>query len=482
MSTYLPHRESDLYYKKQKVVQELVKDNQVTSKPIPNLDSFKDATPILVKSDKGMLGKPLVIFIVVIVICIVLFAALFAGIPSTPTPPVSFPSQPQGEDNGNVIKPGVIQKEFIEYAAISDQDTVHLYDKDMNELVIDLDDKNWSDIQFSPDGRFVSVLSASDEDQQDNNLVIYSIDEETWTDITVYSKETGGITQYVWISNEEIIFFQDGWMHKYSLQSSEIVKVADLNSELFIHDNQNQRLIVREKQTQLIKEAVIEQQPDPDFIPQNRAPLIDVEISPEIVKVDNTFRVVDYNGQTIAGYKLSDFVEITGSYILNGLYPTGAPDQYLAELIWYNPQNGEVSLTAAGLYKILNTEVTVVPTIANNSLYKIVGRLTGQTFLVSILSSDRTVERLSSFDFTSGMISNPEVQAENVYGEKYLGIEWKGYPEREDRILSIETENEVRGINQIYKTWYYINVDQGLLEEITFAEGFPELVYFQRSE
>lgn len=183
----------------------------------------------------------LLLFVSVISICALVFVCLIVNQiymqlqqpTANPNPPVN-----TGQTNGTVVEPPdnipeepqpVIQDKYIT-AAIKQDKTIALYNKEGQELVINLDQRNWSNIRWSPDKKFVSVLANSTPEKPDvKDMYVYDVIKQSWEKATTFQNATVGVINPEWMNNNTIFFNQgvgaDNWLHSYNIESEELIKL-----------------------------------------------------------------------------------------------------------------------------------------------------------------------------------------------------------------------------------------------------------------
>jgi len=203
-------------------------------------------------------GYVLLIF-VLIIICTSLTLLVTALLNLTSTKqniPISYP---QSESNIIRIIPKDMER-FI-YATISTDDTIILKDVVGDKRVINLDKKEWHDIQWNPDYTIISVIGQSANGK--NNLFIFNLTSQKWEQVSFYSDYD--IEQYIWNSNDEILFTQgvkpERWLHSYKYSSkNQIIKInrvegnlikANLEKNILVF-NENSKFSFRDVNGELI--------------------------------------------------------------------------------------------------------------------------------------------------------------------------------------------------------------------------------------
>jgi hypothetical protein len=181
------------------------------------------------------MNRKKIILITIASISIVCFCAFVAVILSSRNsnlkPPTSAPvSSTINPDN--IIDIEEEEMKDFDYAIITSTDTVELRNNLNERKVLTLERKNWMDIKWSVDNKYISVLSKIKDNAYDLN--IYDFNRKTLNKLTDFSNSTNGILSYEWISNNEVLFTQgenpDLWLHKLNVESGEIRKLVRVNS------------------------------------------------------------------------------------------------------------------------------------------------------------------------------------------------------------------------------------------------------------
>lgn len=143
-------------------------------------------------------------------------------------------NEPEEEDP-NIIdpdNPGSISKKYT-YAAITNEDTIKLFDELGNELVINLEHRQWSDIKWSKDKNFISAIG-KDTSELDN-LHLYTIETGLWEQVTNY--EDSSVEQQVWQTDNNIFYTQgispERWIHRFRERAkSELFKLIKTDGRI----------------------------------------------------------------------------------------------------------------------------------------------------------------------------------------------------------------------------------------------------------
>lgn len=156
---------------------------------------------------------------------IILVAIMLRNAPQTPgiQPPPSA-SYPNG-----VVDPNDPQLQKYTYALVNSTDNIKLKTELGEELLINLERKNWRDIKWSKEGSNVAVLGETKPDIF--NLFLYDLNEKRWIQITNF--ETTGVTSYDWVDDDTILFTEGGWLHRYKYSTiSEVLKINQIDATL----------------------------------------------------------------------------------------------------------------------------------------------------------------------------------------------------------------------------------------------------------
>lgn len=131
----------------------------------------------------------------------------------------------------------LVQKPTLNYisAQIASDNTIKAINTDGGEETINIEQSSWQDIQWSPDGRIISVL----RDDVDGIFNLYTFDTQTqeWLKVTSYETEGIGISSYIWATNNTLVFTQgepgDIWIHRYNYKTgNEVIKVRPVNATI----------------------------------------------------------------------------------------------------------------------------------------------------------------------------------------------------------------------------------------------------------
>jgi len=128
----------------------------------------------------------------------------------------------------NVVTSNEDLRKKYDYALITSNDNIKLKNTINEELLINLDPKNWKNIQWSKEGSYVSALGETAAGV--SNLFIYNLSTQKWTQATEFDE---GVTSYNWIDNDTILFTSGGWLHRYKYSSeNEIVKLYQIDGAI----------------------------------------------------------------------------------------------------------------------------------------------------------------------------------------------------------------------------------------------------------
>lgn len=248
-------------------------------------------------SEKKQMNDKKLIFLTcvgLIVICSVIFLLLLlSGGNNEQTPPISSPI----ETPDNIIDiEAEVKKDFM-FAVITDEGTIETRNNLNDRVIISLDKKNWKNIKWSPDNKYISVLGETSPNVFD--IYLYSLDSKEWKRYTTYTPLGTGVTSYEWVTSQYIYFIQgnkpDRWIHRLGIPSQEILKLNRVGGDLTKVSNNFNYLLE---------------------------------------KVSNGFRILDLNGNTV--YSLNTMEELleddaVRTFKVTDLFFTDNPDKLIIQ-------------------------------------------------------------------------------------------------------------------------------------------------------
>lgn len=127
------------------------------------------------------------------------------------------------------------------FVTINEDKTISIFDSEGIDLVIEIEDKDWTDIRFSPDNSYISVLGINEGVE---NIYLYEIDEREGSWVTNFSENNDGfgIGSYTWVNSKDIFYIagenNNSWLHKYNVDTKqERLKVAVVDGEIVNYFN-----------------------------------------------------------------------------------------------------------------------------------------------------------------------------------------------------------------------------------------------------
>lgn len=133
----------------------------------------------------------------------------------------------------------------FEIAAITNKDTINILDKKDNEVIINLEQKSWKNIQISPDSKMISVLGLSAESIYD--LYIYDVGAKSWSKVTNFESQGSGVESYLWLDNSSLLFIQgvnpERWLHSYKIRQQEVKKLSKVEGQIYQLSAKKDKLI-----------------------------------------------------------------------------------------------------------------------------------------------------------------------------------------------------------------------------------------------
>lgn len=181
--------------------------------------------------DKKLIIISLVGLILLVALCMLLFV-LAGAFNRSINKPVSYPDNP-----GNIIDIGSETKEMFSFAVITNTDTIELRNRVNERTIINLENRKWKDLKWSPNNKNISVLGESKAGIYD--LYLYSLENKTWQRITNYLNLENGITSYGWVDGTNIYLKQgpeqDSWVHRLNIESlaNGVIKVFKRDGEIY---------------------------------------------------------------------------------------------------------------------------------------------------------------------------------------------------------------------------------------------------------
>lgn len=203
----------------------------------------------------------LVIFLPIIVLVLVAVMFMQAGNMQNPNNSVqTSTSIPNNSQNSTTSLSNLIN---FQIAAVQTQGSVALTNLDSNQVVIQLDNRNWQSPKWQPKRDVLAVLadtnpgpqsssaasqsrntrpssqsatSSNNTNQPVYNLFMFSPAQNQWTQLTSYNQQTSGIKQFEWLNDTTIAFTQgigvESWLHHLDYQNNQIVKVFKTEANL----------------------------------------------------------------------------------------------------------------------------------------------------------------------------------------------------------------------------------------------------------
>lgn len=432
-------------------------------------------------------GKFVIGIFVVVVVALILLAVLFAGLPANlpgnVSQPVSGPITSQPVTSAPIENPvgNEARQLDLKFAGIAKDGTIRIYDKQNKELVINLENQNWSAIQISPTKEYVSILSRSKVDSTDQNLQLYSFATGKWNKPTVYDQSTGGITGYYWIDSQTIMFTQAGWLHRFKTNSGEITKLVQVEASLMAANFDTKQFIFKSVVDYTVKPAVMKKIPDPNFRPVNqsdKAPLIEVVDTPAIIKHDNVFKVTDFEGNTQAGSRIDDLVELSGNFLLRNYYFTPEADKYLAEIVEYNPQTGQVGEQVKQL-TLVSKDTKQPIAFPGEPLVRVIG-LYGKNLLLHVLDKDQVALAVGIINFQRLTVFHAGYATPLTGGEKINFSHVVTGNKETEELVFIQTTEMVKGLPVVKQRWFTVDeTERKLILSGPTAELLELAVYQQ---
>ncbi|MEO6728620.1 MAG: hypothetical protein ABIM99_01735 [Candidatus Dojkabacteria bacterium] len=181
------------------------------------------------------------IILIGIIITIFLLASQPVNITTTPiSKPVSMPGETViSIEQGNV--------DNFDVAVINADDTIDLKNIKGERIPINLDKNSWKNINWSPDGKLLSVLGKTADNVFD--LFIFNLSTKSWRQATKFNQATIGVSSYLWRDSNVILFTQgtpgEHWIHQYVYASGEITKLNRTEGELFTIAGDAKSMVVK---------------------------------------------------------------------------------------------------------------------------------------------------------------------------------------------------------------------------------------------
>jgi hypothetical protein len=151
-----------------------------------------------------------------------------------------------------------ITSAFPEYrlAGVRANGSVVIFDINRQPVVINLTNRKWQSLQWSPDAKYLAALGIADNDLTNPiniyNIFIYDVANNNWKQFTQYTNETGGISGISWWDNQTIAYTQGDksaiWVHHIDILNNNVKKLFPVNGNLaevfsgqkyLINDNRN---------------------------------------------------------------------------------------------------------------------------------------------------------------------------------------------------------------------------------------------------
>jgi hypothetical protein len=190
----------------------------------------------------------LILLIFVIVVLLILVALVKT---ESKEPGVSYPlSNPISYNEDNIVEVDEEQLENYKYTVITETDIIKLFDKQGEELIINLDYKNWHSISWSPDGKLIAVLG-KESNSSAYNLYIYDLRKRAWRVATNF-EQGSGVESYVWKNNDTILFIEgeaaNKWLQSYKYSTvAEIRKLNRVEGQLLEVSSDEAKLLVKKE-------------------------------------------------------------------------------------------------------------------------------------------------------------------------------------------------------------------------------------------
>lgn len=195
-----------------------------------------------------------VLVIIFILLCGLIMAAVLLGsLPSgsgnanntssTSSTTISVPAQLVGLQD-----PAIAAKYFL--AAIKPDDTVVVINpNDQEEIVVNLDKRQWQKPRWSPDGKLLAVLGVTDDVRLVYDIFIYDLVRAKWSQVTNYASLGFGVDGYAWLDASRLMFTQgpegNHWLHRFDYRNQETRKEFSLAEVLVEVQLSNQQLITK---------------------------------------------------------------------------------------------------------------------------------------------------------------------------------------------------------------------------------------------
>lgn len=435
--------------------------------------TYTDATPVVAKTRSSFWRNVKVIGFVIIVVILVLVVVLFSDLPKFTNRPTSFPAaNTSGPVSNNVIDPNAVRFQLgeLKYAYIKADGSIAVIDPQDKEVVIKLESKNWQNLQLSPTGKYVSVLS-TEKDKQNYNINLFDVTTGKWQQITQYADQ--GVDNYVWKDAEQILFTQDGWLHEYDHVQHSLLKLTDLKSKLVYANIEFGQLIFSKFQDREVAPAVMKQIPDPNW-PKGKLnpPLVEVEDKPAIIKTDQIFTVTNLTGKNAQEHKIETVETFSGDFVLTDMRFTELKDQYIYIARKYDRTNGKTAayndtiyLSTAGVAERVETE---------DRQFALLGSLFGRILLLELGEQGEYLSVLEIRDnklLTNTLNFDFFIDAKPVHA-KINRVDQNQY------LLAFANERLVNAVITKNKSYYYLDNELELTELAQFASA-PEVQQFK---
>lgn len=316
--------------------------------------------PMPPAAKRGGCGKYILMGLFVLLVGIGSLVFILSGMPvATPivSSPTSRPITSSPDLTPIVISQPVASAPQLAYAAIASDDTIRTFTPGGTETVISLDKRNYQKIQLSPQSNLLTVLGGSIGAQ---NLYLYDFSLAKWEALTIYDTVSTGITGYVWLDADVIIFTQGGWLHKLTISSRNISKLFKINGALIDIDRTQELLLFR---------AALEWS-----LPSGN-------------KTDYVFTVTKFDGTPTATVKLEDLVAVDAPFALVGVYFT-SNKKLVAELVGFSPET-KYQKNVARLFVLDGAIKQEVP-IPTNLKLQTIGSVSNK-LLFAVVEADRLI-------------------------------------------------------------------------------------------
>jgi hypothetical protein len=267
--------------------------------------------------------KVLLIILPVIILCLILVTLLtLLAINMNQTAPVIEEPESYPESYISIIPLTPKEIEQYKYVITTTDNTIELKTPLNGRVVINLEQRKWKDIQWSPDNKLIAVLGETKTGIYD--LFIYNLETRVWIKPTNYALQPSGIDSFKWMNND-VIFFTQGtennrWVHRFAYSSQqEILKINRTRGVISDVSPDGENLIIKTENDFVIQdikgvslynfETLVTEDPETSQNTNLKIQSVIFSKTPDVLLItseENLTYTHKLNSQTAEAFKLDD--------------------------------------------------------------------------------------------------------------------------------------------------------------------------------